>query len=169
MLAPYRCRLLLLCGIGVWRYLQIAIENCLHIFFYSYFRTMNNATLDTNNKPQLKMERFREFCSLPASRIAELPLSMFEPLNKWFGIAFNWLFDNLVTQWMSEIKNNHPKLFWISSVIWIPLAIVIYFYTIDLWLIGVFISVAIILSSTVILTLICKICHLFILIPSKRK
>lgn len=115
------------------------------------------------------MERFREFCSLPASRIAELPLSMFETLNKWLGIAFNWIFDNLVTQWMSEIKNNHPKLFWISSVIWIPLAIVIDFYTIDLWLIGVFISVAIILSTTVILTLICKICHLFILITSKQK
>lgn len=130
---------------------------------------MNNATLDTNNKPQLKMERFREFCSLPASRIAELPLSMFEPLNKWFGIAFNWLFDNLVTQWMSGMKDNHPKLFWISSVIWIPLAIVIYFYAIDLLLIGAFSCVAIIISSAVSLTLICKIFHLLILIISKRK
>lgn len=130
---------------------------------------MNNATLDTNNKAQRKMERFREFCSLPASRIAELPLSMFEPLNKWFGIAFNWLFDNPITQWMSDLKDNHPKVFWISSVIWIPLAIVIYFYTIDLWLIGVFTSVAIIISATVILTLICKICHLLFLIISKRK
>lgn len=115
------------------------------------------------------MERFREFCSLPASRIAELPLSMFEPLNKWFGIAFNWLFDNLVTQWMSGMKDNHPKLFWISSVIWIPLAIVIYFYAIDLLLIGAFSCVAIIISSAVSLTLICKIFHLLILIISKRK
>lgn len=130
---------------------------------------MNNATLDTNNKSQRKIELFREFCSLPASRIAELPLSMFESLNKWFGIVFNWLFDNLVTQRMSEIKYNHPKLFWISSVIWIPLAIVIYFYVIDIWLIGVFTSVAIIISSAVILTLICKICHLLILITSERK
>lgn len=169
MLAPYRCRLLLLCGIGVWRYLQIAIENCLHLFLCPYFRAMNNATLDTNNKSQRKIELFREFCSLPASRIAELPLSMFEPLNKWFGIAFNWLFDNHVTQWMSEIKDNHPKLFWISSVIWIPLAIAIYFYAIDLWLIGLFTCVAIIIGSAVILTLICKICHLLILITSKRK
>lgn len=130
---------------------------------------MNNATLDTNNKSQRKIELFREFCSLPASRIAELPLSMFGPLNKWFGIAFNWLFDNHVTQWMSEIKDNHPKLFWISSVIWIPLAIAIYFYAIDLWLIGLFTSVEIIIGSAVILTLICKICHLLILITSKRK
>lgn len=130
---------------------------------------MNNATLDINNKPQRKMEQFREFCSLRALRIAELPLSMFEPLNRWFGIAFDWLFDNLVTQWMSEIKDNHPKLFWMSSVVWMPLAIVIYFYAIDLWLIGVFTSVAIIISATVILTLICKICHLLFLIISKRK
>lgn len=115
------------------------------------------------------MEQFREFCSLRALRIAELPLSMFEPLNRWFGIAFDWLFDNLVTQWMSEIKDNHPKLFWMSSVVWMPLAIVIYFYAIDLWLIGVFTSVAIIISATVILTLICKICHLLFLIISKRK
>ena len=130
---------------------------------------MNNVTLDTNNKSQRKIELFREFCSLPASRIAELPLSMFEPLNKWFGIAFNWLFDNLVTQWMSDLKDNHPKVFWISSAVWIPIAVVIYFYAIDLWLIGVFTSVAIIISATVILTLICKICHLLFLIISKRK
>lgn len=130
---------------------------------------MNNVTLDTNNKSQRKIELFREFCSLPASRIAELPLSMFEPLNKWFGIAFNWLFDNLVTQWMSDLKDNHPKVFWISSAVWIPIAGVIYFYAIDLWLIGVFTSVAIIISATVILTLICKICHLLFLIISKRK
>lgn len=130
---------------------------------------MNNSNLDTSDNGESRMEQFKEFCSLPASRIAELPLSMFEPLNKWFGIAFNWLFDNLVTQWMSEIKDNHPKLFWISSVIWIPLAIVIYFYAIDLWLIGLFTSVAIIISSAVILTLICKICNLLILITSKRK
>lgn len=169
MLAPYRCRLLLLCGIGVWRYLQIAIENCLHLFFCPYIRAMNNATLDINNKPQRKMEQFREFCSLRALRIAELPLSMFEPLNRWFGIAFNWLFDNLVTQWMSEMKDNHPKLFWISSILWIPLTIAIYFYAIDLLLIGAFSCVVIIISSAVILTLICKICHLLILITSKRK
>lgn len=115
------------------------------------------------------MERFREFCSLPASRIAELPLSMFEPLNEWFGIAFNWLFDNPITQWMSEIKDNHPKVFWISSILWIPLTIAIYFYAIDLLLIGAFSCVVIIISSAVILTLICKICHLLILITSKRK
>ncbi len=169
MLAPYRCRLLLLCGIGVWRYLQITIEIQPTPFLCPYFRAMNNATLDTNNKPQRKIELFREFCSLPASRIAELPLSMFEPLNKWFGIAFNWLFDNPITQWMSEMKDNHPKLFWISSILWIPLTIAIYFYAIDLLLIGAFSCVVIIISSAVILTLICKICHLLILITSKRK
>lgn len=108
------------------------------------------------------MERFKEFCSLPASRIAELPLSMFEPLNKWFGIAFNWLFDNLVTQWMAEIKDNHPKIFWISSILWIPLAIVLYFYAIDLWLIGAFISVAIIISLAIFLAIICKVCQIFL-------
>lgn len=130
---------------------------------------MNNSNLDTSDNGESRMEQFKKFCSLPASRIAELPLSLFKPLNKWFGIAFNWLFDNLVTQWMSEIKDNHSKLFWISSVIWIPLAIVIYFYAIDLWLIGAFSCVVIIISSTVILTLICKICHLLILITSKQK
>lgn len=115
------------------------------------------------------MKRFREFCSLPASRIAELPLSMFKPLNKWFSLAFAWLFDNPITQWISEIKDNHPKIFWISSVVWIPLAVVFYFYTIDLLLIGAFSCVAIIISSAVSLTLICKIFHLLILIISKRK
>lgn len=159
-----------MCGTGVWRYLQIAIEISAYTsFLCQRFMTMKTGTLNINNKPQGIMERFKDFCSLPASRIAELPLSMFDPLDKWLGIAFNRLFDNLVTQWMSEIKDNHSKLFWISSVIWIPLAIVIYFYAIDIWHIGVFISVAIIISSTVILTLICKISHLLILITSKRK
>ena len=130
---------------------------------------MNKASLDTNNKQPKRMELFKEFCSMPASRIAELPLSMFEPLNKWFGIAFNWLFDNPITQWMSDLKDNHPKVFWISAAVCIPIAVVIYFYAIDLWLIGLFTSVATIISATVILTLICKICHLLILITSKRK
>lgn len=130
---------------------------------------MNNATLDTNNKHPNRMELFKEFCSMPASMIAELPPCLFIPLNKWFGFAFNWLFDNPITQWMSDLKDNHPKVFWISSAVWIPLTVVIYFYAIDLWLIGVFTSVAIIISATVILTLICKICHLLFLIISKRK
>lgn len=169
MLAPYRCRLLLLCGIGVWRYLQITIEIQPTPLFCQYIRAMNTATLDTNNKPQRKMERFREFCSLPTSRIAELPLSMFKPLNKWFTHAFAWLFDNPITQWISEIKDNHPKIFWGTAVIWIPLAIVFYFYAIDLWFIGAFSSVVIIIGSAIILTVICKICHMFFVITSKRK
>lgn len=167
MLAPYRCRLLLLCGIGVWRYLQIAIENCLHLFLCPYYRTMVKPTLDTYNKPQNRMERFKEFCSLPASRIAESPLGMFNIANGWFEIAFRWLFDNPVTQWMSEIRYNHPKRFWISSVLWIPLSIVFYFYAFDLLLIGAFFIVAIIISSAIILAVICKVCHMFFVITSK--
>lgn len=130
---------------------------------------MCNITLDTNKNPKTRMERFKEFCSLPVSRIAERPLSLFEPLNKWFGMAFTWLFDNSVTQWMTEIKDNHPKIFWISSVFWIPIAVVFYFYMIDLWLIGAFSSVVIIISSAIILAVICKICHLITLITSKQK
>lgn len=115
------------------------------------------------------MKYFMEFCALPASKIAELPLSMFKPLNKWSGIAFSWMFDNTVTQWMSEIKDNHPKIFWISSVVWIPLAIAFYFYAIDLWFIGAYSSVVIIIGSAIILTVICKICHIIFVITSKRK
>lgn len=169
MLAPCRCRLLLLCGIGVWRYLQITIEIQLHLFCVQTKRIMCNTSLDTNNNPKTRMERFKEFCSLPGSRIAELPLSLFEPLNKWFGMAFTWLFDNPVTQWMAEIKDHHPKTFWISSVFGIPIAVVFYFYMIDLWLIGVFCSVVIVICLAIILAVICKICHMFFVITSNRK
>lgn len=168
MLAPYGCRLLLLCGTGVWRYLQIAIEISAYTsFLCQRFRTMNTAMLETNNKPQGIMERFKDFCSLPASRIAELPLSMFDPLNKWFGNAFDWLFDNSVTRWMSELKDNHPKIFWISAVLWIPLSIVFYFYAIDLLYIGAYSGVVIMIGSAIILPIVCKICHLFILLTSR--
>lgn len=115
------------------------------------------------------MERFKEFCYLPASRIAELPLGMFNIANRWFEIAFRWLFNNTLTQWMSEIKDNHPHIFWGSSILWIPLSIVFYFYAIDLLLIGAFSIVGIIISLAIFLAVICKVCHMFFVITSKRK
>lgn len=115
------------------------------------------------------MEQFKKFCSLPATRIAELPLSMFDLLDKLVRIASNWLFDNCVTQWMSKTKDNHPKIFCISSIVWVPLAIVFYFYAFDLLYIVAFSGVVIMIVSAIALTVICKICHMLFSITSKQK
>ncbi len=115
------------------------------------------------------MARFKEFCSLPASNIAELPLSKFDSIEKWFTDVCSWLFNNPFTHWMSEIKEKHPKMFWISSVVWIPLAIVFYFLALYVWLICAYYTIMLILGSAIFLAAFCKVCHIILFLIPKLK
>ena len=93
---------------------------------------------------------------MPITRIAEIPLALFFPINKAFETAWKYLFENPLTEWMGEMKDEYPKAFWISGIVWIPLAIVIYFYDIHLLIIIGITSVIGIVGLAVVFTFLSK-------------
>jgi len=111
-----------------------------------------------------------EFCALPASMIAELPLSMFKPLNKWFEKNFNWLSNGPIYECMSDFKDDHPKIFWSTAIIWIPILIIVGFYIIDLLFICGISAVVFVICITIAFTIICKLIHIanIIIHPAKH-
>lgn len=160
-----------MCGIGVWRYLQIAIEiQPTPLFYVLKIGLMNNASLDTHNKPKARVEYFMEFCALPPTRIAELPLSLLYFVNKWFEKTFKWLFDGPIAEWMLDAKYYHPKMFWGTAIIWIPILLVGGFYVLDLLIAGGVAAVAIVICLAVVFTVICKVIHIVNVLfhPQKR-
>lgn len=115
-----------------------------------------------NNRPKKSIfSAIIDVGSMPISRIAEIPLALFFPLNKAFEAVWKYLFENPLTEWMGDMKDEHPKAFWISGILWIPLAIIIYFYAIDLLFIIGIASVAGIVALTILFALLCKIIFLF--------
>lgn len=125
---------------------------------------MNNASLDTQNKQKTRMEYFMEFCALPATRIAELPLSLLYFVNKWFESAFKWLSEGPISEWMSDVKYNYPKIYWSTAIIWIPILLVVGFYVLDFLFIGGISAVVLVIGITVAFTVICKLIYFFHLI-----
>lgn len=117
---------------------------------------------NTNSHPKKSIfSAIIDVGSMPISRIAEIPLALFSPLNKVFEAVWKYMFENPLTEWMGDMKDEHPKAFWISGILWIPLAIIIYFYAIDLLFIIGIASVAVIVALTIVFTLLCKIIFLF--------
>ncbi len=117
---------------------------------------------NTNSHPKKSIfSAIIDVGSMPISRIAEIPLALFAPLNKAFEAVWKYMFENPLTEWMGDMKDEHPKAFWISGILWIPLAIIIYFYAIDLLFIIGIASVAVIVALTIVFTLLCKIIFLF--------
>lgn len=127
---------------------------------------MNNATLDTNNNPKTRMELILEFCALPIPRIAEIPFYLFGIINKWVENAFNWLSETVPNR-MSDIKEMYPKVYWGSSIIWIPLLIILLFYEGSfIAAIGVFTIIGII-ALAISFTVVCKITYLICVITGR--
>lgn len=117
---------------------------------------------NTHNRPKKSIfSAIIDVGSMPISRIAEIPLALFFPVNKAFEAVWKYMFENPLTEWMGDMKDEHPKAFWISGILWIPLAIIIYFYAIDLLFIIGIASVAGIVALTIVFTLFCKIIFLF--------
>ena len=121
---------------------------------------MNNTSIETPRKRKPKWQYFSEFCALPSTRIAEIPLSLLYLVNKWFEKVFKWLFDGPISEWMSDAKYNHPKIFWGTAIIWIPLLLVVGFYVLDLLIVGGISAVIIAIGLAISLTLICKLFHI---------
>lgn len=131
---------------------------------------MNNASLDTHNKSKTRVEYFMKFCALPPTRIAKLPLSLLYFLNKWFESAFKWLSKGPISEWMSDAKYHHPKIFWSTAIIWIPILLVGGFYALDFLIVAGISAVALVIGLAVALTVICKIIHIVNVLthPQKR-
>lgn len=125
---------------------------------------------NTNTRPKKSIfSAIIDVGSMPISRIAEIPLALFFPLNKAFEAVWKYMFDNPLTEWMGDMKDEHPKAFWISGILWIPLAIVIYFYAIDLLFIIGIASVAGIVALTIVFTILAKsMCLISKAITSKK-
>ncbi len=121
---------------------------------------MNEPNTNSHSKKSI-FSAIIDVGSMPISRIAEIPLALFSPLNKAFEAVWKYMFENPLTEWMGDMKDEHPKAFWISGILWIPLAIIIYFYAIDLLFIIGIASVAVIVALTIVFTLLCKIIFLF--------
>ena len=116
------------------------------------------------------MEYFMEFCALPPTRIAELPLSLLYFVNQWFEKTFKWLFDGPIAEWMSDAKYYHPKMFWGTAIIWIPILLFMGFYVIDLLIVAGISAVVFVIGLAGVITVICKIIHFVNLIihPTKH-
>lgn len=110
-----------------------------------------------------------EFCALPASKIAELPLSMLYFVNKWFEKYFNWISNGPVYEWMSDFKDDHPKMFWGTAIIWIPIFIIVGFYVIDLLVICGISAIVFVIGVTVAFTVTCKLIHIVNIIIHQAK
>ena len=121
---------------------------------------MNEPNTNSHSKKSI-FSAIIDVGSMPISRTAEIPLALFSPLNKAFEAVWKYMFENPLTEWMGDMKDEHPKAFWISGILWIPLAIIIYFYAIDLLFIIGIASVAVIVALTIVFTLLCKIIFLF--------
>lgn len=125
---------------------------------------------NTNSHPKKSIfSAIIDVGSMPISRIAEIPLALFSPLNKAFEAVWKYMFENPLTEWMGDMKDEHPKAFWISGILWIPLAIIIYFYAIDLLFIIGIASGAGIVALTIVFTLLAKsMCLISKAITSKK-
>lgn len=113
------------------------------------------------------MELILEFCALPIPRIAEIPFYLFDTINKSVENVVNWLSETLIDDWMSIMKEKYPKVFWGSSIIWIPLLIILLFYGGSLIAtIGVFTIIGIIALS-ISFTVVCKTIYLICMITGR--
>lgn len=110
-----------------------------------------------------------EFCALPPTRIVELPLSLLYFVNQWFEKAFKWLFDGPISEWMSDLRYYHPKAYWGTSIIWIPIFFVVGFYLIDILFICGISAVVFVIGLAIALTAICKIIHIVNIIINCKK
>lgn len=127
---------------------------------------------EPNTDNQQKKNRFSTILdvgAMPLWRIAEIPLSLFDPLSKFFEVAWNYLIENPLLEWMGDMRDEHPKVFWISSVAWIPLAIVICFCALDLLFILGIASIIGLIAMSLLFTAICKLTYLLNLIMSNIK
>ncbi len=113
--------------------------------------------LDTNKCPKKSiLSAIVNIGSMPLFRIAEIPLALFDPISHVFEKIWEYLFENPLTDGMGEMKDDYPKAFWISGVLWIPLMVIIYFYAIDLLFILGIARVAGLMALTIVFTILAK-------------
>ena len=108
-----------------------------------------------------------EFVSLPFTRLMEIPIALLPVLNRWATNFFNWITDNSFIDWMNDLREDKPLVFWLSGIIWIPLMIVIGFYGICLSFSCAFIAVIGTMGLSVVFAMLCKIIYVFVLMTHK--
>lgn len=113
-----------------------------------------------------RIKALKEFCKLPVSQLADYTLDgIFERGNRWVSGLFQWLFsDNVFLNWFSELKESNPIIFWSTSVIWIPVAIVWMVTGVFFTYFSAFLGLLLTLGLSVLFVVMCKLIYLILLI-----
>ncbi len=112
------------------------------------------------------MELFLKFCSLPVPEIAEKPLMLIELLNNWVTLILDRISDGHLAGFVSDFKDNHPMIFWISAIIWAPIALFLGILFFE----GIVVNgLIVIVGLSILFTVVCKIIHIIDIIFNLRQ
>lgn len=109
---------------------------------------------------------FIALCSLPFWRLFEMPLWVLTKMNQWAISFLNWLSDNTIMDWMNDLKDERPLIFWLSGIIWIPILIVVGFYGICLFFNLAFLSIISVIAFAFVFAVVCKITYIILKITT---
>lgn len=101
-----------------------------------------------------------EFCALPPSQIAEVPLSLFSLFDKWLEGAFNWLSVGPISEWVSDFKYENPKIYWCVIILLLPIIIICIWCLPQLMVAIATICMLLIMAITIVFTIVCKLMHI---------
>ena len=108
-----------------------------------------------------------EFLSIPFTRLMEIPLTLLAILESLAGRLFTWMTDNSFIDWMKNLNENQPLIFWISGIIWIPILLIVGLYMFNLFLSICLIVVLSVIALSILFAILCKIIYAILLITER--
>lgn len=112
-------------------------------------------------------KQMMDFLSLPFTKIMEIPLTLLAILESLAGRLFTWITDNSFIDWMNDLREDKPLVFWLSGIIWIPILLIVGLYLFNLFLSICLIAVLSVIALSILFAILCKIIYVILLITER--